>query len=182
MCRTPRHHGRLFEFEIAWACLLGLAYLPWLGIRSYLSLSPPSSVPLFSCTGIARFTFGLDIVGPSPVPTGANIFRFPPRRATDLGRRATDAPTRVIASKIEQNRQWRMPSLVITKVETRVSISITVLLHDSRIQPAQLTHEFSLSMTTRSHRGSGIGWIADSFEKSSQVKRYPDRWLTLHVW
>jgi hypothetical protein len=37
-------------------------------------------------------------------------------------------------------------------------------------------------MTTRSHRGSGIGWIADSFEKTSQVKRYRDRWLTGQKW
>jgi hypothetical protein len=37
-------------------------------------------------------------------------------------------------------------------------------------------------MTTRSHRGSGIGWIANSFEKSSQVNRYPDGWLTDQNW
>ncbi len=100
-----------------------------------------------------------------PGPTSTNIFRFPPRRATD-------APTRIIASKIHQNRQWWMPSIVITKVETRVSFSITVLLYVSRSQPGQKTHEFHLSMTTKSKCGSGIGWIADTFfEKTSQENR-----------
>ncbi len=86
----------------------------------------------------------VNIVGPVhdvPGPTSTNIFRFPPRRATD-------APRRIIASKIHRNRQWWMPSVVITKVETRVSFSITMLLYVSRSQPGQKTHELHLFMTT----------------------------------
>jgi hypothetical protein len=37
-------------------------------------------------------------------------------------------------------------------------------------------------MTTRSKRGSGIGWIADAFQKTSQENRYQDRWLTDQKW
>jgi hypothetical protein len=39
-------------------------------------------------------------------------------------------------------------------------------------------------MTSRTKRGStsGIGWIADAFEKTSQESRYRDRWLTDQKW
>jgi hypothetical protein len=117
---------------------------------------------------IAHFTMWVNnIVGPDvhdvPGPTSNNIFCFPPRRTTD-------APTRIIASKIHQNQHWWMPSVVITKVETCVSLSITVLLYVSRSQPGQKAHEFHLSMTnTKSKCGSIIIWITNTFfEKTSQ--------------
>ena len=126
------------------------------------------------CT-IAHFTMWVNIVGPVldvPRPTSTNIFCFLPRRATD-------APTRIIAWKIIQNWQWWMPSIVIPKAETRVSFCITVLLYVSRSQPGQKTHEFHLSMTTKSKCSSGIGWSPPhSSRRQANRTNDQDRWLT----
>jgi hypothetical protein len=107
-----------------------------------------------------------------PGPTSTSIFRFPQRMRQNTSSRRKSI-------RID-NGGCR---LFITKLETRVSFSITVLLYVSRSQPCQKTLEFHLSMTTRSKRGSGIEWIADAFQKTaSQENRYQDRWLTDQKW
>jgi hypothetical protein len=102
-CETPQLGGFRIHVALAWfirktpilgGFRLGLGiWLAPCGVRWL----PPGPLP--QCSHIARFTMWPNIVGPvhyGPGPTSTNIFCFPPRGATD-------APTRIIASKIHQN-------------------------------------------------------------------------------
>jgi hypothetical protein len=118
------------------------------------------NAPLWRC--IAHFTKCLDMVGP-----GTYVHQCLLQSIFFASRQGA---IRFIAKTIHQNWQWWMPSLVTTKVEICVSFSITALLYVSRSQPGQLTHKFHLSMTTtRNKCGSGIGWIANTFEKTQHI-------------